>query len=109
MCGTNLAGDLLRTGARVVASGDPGQLPPVEQEPFFTVADVTLREIRRQAAGSSIVRQAHEVRAGRRYVSDDENFQILDWREAMRRLDWADVILCWQNVTRHRLNSSIRL
>jgi hypothetical protein len=41
-------------------------------------------------------------------VSEDENFQIIDWREAIRRLDWADVILCWQNVTRHRLNSFIR-
>jgi exodeoxyribonuclease-5 len=108
MCGMGLAGDLLRTGARVIASGDPGQLPPVEQEPFFITADVTLREIRRQAAGSSIIRQAHEVRAGRRYASEDENFQIIDRREAIRRLDWADVVLCWRNETRHRLNRFIR-
>jgi exodeoxyribonuclease-5 len=108
MCGMGLAGDLLRTGAQVVASGDPGQLPPVNQEPFFTKADVTLREIRRQAAGSSIIHQAHEVRAGRCYTSVDENFQIIDRREAMRRLQWADIVLCWRNETRHRLNSFIR-
>jgi exodeoxyribonuclease-5 len=108
MCGAALAGDLLRTGARVVASGDPGQLPPVEQEPFFTKADVTLREIRRQAAGSSIIRQAHEVRAGRCYVSEDQNFQVIDACEAMRRLEWASVVLCWRNNTRHALNRLIR-
>jgi exodeoxyribonuclease-5 len=108
MCGIGLAGDLLRTGARVIASGDPGQLPPVEQEPFFTKADVTLREIRRQAIGSSIIRQAHEVRAGRCYASVDENFQVIDRHEAMRWLDRADVVLCWKNETRHRLNRFIR-
>jgi exodeoxyribonuclease-5 len=108
MCGMGLAGDLLRTGARVVASGDPGQLPPVNQEPFSTKADVTLREIRRQAAGSSIIHQAHEVRAGRCYTSVDENFQIIDRREAMRRLEWADIVLCWRNETRHRLSRFIR-
>jgi exodeoxyribonuclease-5 len=108
MCGIGLASDLLKTGARVVASGDPGQLPPVEQEPFFTTADVTLLEIQRQAAGSSIIRQAHEVRAGRCYASLDENFQIINWCEAMHRIDWADVVLCWLNETRHQLNRFIR-
>jgi exodeoxyribonuclease-5 len=108
MVGVNLARDLLRTGAKVVASGDPGQLPPVNQEQFFTAADVTLREIRRQAAGSSIIRQAHAARAGRRYASEDKNFQIIDRHEMMRRLDWADVVLCWRNATRHRLNTLIR-
>jgi exodeoxyribonuclease-5 len=108
MCGMDLAVDLLRTGARVVASGDPGQLPPVKAEPFFTKADVTLRDIRRQAAGSSIIRQAHEVRADRCYASVDESFQIIDRREAMLRLDWADVVLCWKNETRHQLNRFIR-
>jgi exodeoxyribonuclease-5 len=48
------------------------------------------------------------VRAGRCYASVDENFQVIERREAMRRLDWADVVLCWRNQTRHRLNSSIR-
>jgi exodeoxyribonuclease-5 len=108
MVGVNLARDLLRSGAKVVASGDPGQLPPVNQEQFFTAADVTLREIRRQAAGSSIIRQAHAARAGRCYASEDKNFQIIDRHEMMRRLDWADVVLCWRNATRHRLNTLLR-
>jgi exodeoxyribonuclease-5 len=108
MCGQRLAADLLATGIRVVAFGDPGQLPPVEEAPFFTTADVTLREIRRQAAGSSIIRQAHEVRAGRPYASEDANFQVIDRREAARRTEWADVVLCWRNATRHRVNTFIR-
>ena len=31
MCGERVARDLLDTGARIIACGDPGQLPPVER------------------------------------------------------------------------------
>ena len=43
------ANDLLQSGARIVAVGDPGQLPPVQGAPFFNDADITLRTIHRQA------------------------------------------------------------
>lgn len=108
MVGLDLANDLLETGVRVVASGDPGQLPPVEEKPFFTTADFTLRQIRRQSAGSPIIRQAHRVREGLDYASDGEPFQVINRREAVARLDWADVVLCWRNDTRHRLNAYMR-
>jgi exodeoxyribonuclease-5 len=108
MISTNLARDLLATGARVIAAGDPGQLPPVEQAPFFTEPDFVLQDIRRQAAGSPIIRQAHAVRGGNDYASDGEAFQVIDSRAAVDRIDWADIVLCWRNETRHRMNVFIR-
>jgi exodeoxyribonuclease-5 len=91
----------------VIAAGDPGQLPPVNEAPFFTTVDVTLRQIRRQAWESPIIRQAMEVRAGRPYRSDGADFQVIgDFGEA--ELRWADVVLCWKNATRRRLNSICR-
>ena len=110
MVGTRLGADLFRTGVEeAIAFGDPGQLPPVEEQPFFTQADVTLHEIRRQAADSPIIRQAHAVRAGRDCASDGTAFQVIGRHEATTRIgDWADVVLCWRNSTRHRMNQFIR-
>jgi exodeoxyribonuclease-5 len=108
MIGTGLAADLLATGIRIIASGDPGQLPPVEEAPYFTAADFTLYDIRRQAAGSPIIRQAHAVRHGQSYQNDGEAFRVIDRREAARRIDEFDAVLCWRNTTRHRLNEFIR-
>src|SRR4051812_47606639 len=51
-CNEWLAKDLLATGCKVVASGDPHQLPPVQGVSFFTAngaADASLTEIHRQA------------------------------------------------------------
>lgn len=108
MVGLDLGADLLETGIRVIASGDPGQLPPVDEPPFFVVADFTLQQIRRQAEGSPIIRQAHRVREGLDYATDGEAFQIIDRKQAVDRLAWADVVLCWRNETRHRMNRFMR-
>jgi hypothetical protein len=40
-----IAADLLRTGAFIVAFGDPGQLPPVNGKPFFTNPDFVLHQV----------------------------------------------------------------
>lgn len=98
-----LAMDLLATGARLITCGDPGQLPPVKGEAFFTGADFELTQIRRQAMDSAIIRQAHIVRAGGMYESDGLEFQVVRhmWPEAILG---ADIILCWRNATRTHLN-----
>jgi AAA domain len=108
MVGADLADDLLDTGIRIVAAGDPGQLPPVQQVPFFTHPNFMLQQIRRQAAGSPIIRQAHRVRSGLPYAGDGEAFRVIDRREAVTRIGWANVVLCWRNDTRHRMNRFIR-
>ena len=121
MVGKTMAMDLLATGARIVAFGDPGQLPPVKDRPFFDVPDVELMEIHRQAAGSPVIQQAHAVRAGRGYQAQGEEFRILSqagderylpvisreyWDRSDRKQELLnhDVILCWRNLTRRCLN-----
>jgi exodeoxyribonuclease-5 len=108
MVGSGLAADLLETGLTVIACGDPGQLPPVHAAPFFGEADITLREIRRQAAGSPIIRQAHRVRSGYSYENDGDGFQVVNRKQALELLDWADMVLCWRNSTRHKVNAFVR-
>ena len=107
MVGRRLAEDLLQTGALVVACGDPGQLPPVNDAPFFTDADATLTEIHRQALESPIVRQAHAVRHTGRYEADGDGFRIVQFAEPSTLLG-ADILLCWTNLTRRRLNAKKR-
>jgi len=96
--------DLVATGARIVAAGDPGQLPPIRGAQFFAAADFTLTEIRRQALDSPIIRQAHAVRSGLGYRADTDAFRV---QRHVERDDIvaADVILCWRNTTRRNLNA----
>lgn len=76
MVGRDLGTDLASFGIPLLAIGDPGQLPPVEDDPAFDMAEVEragapgtphsafLSEIHRQARDNPIIRLAHEVRAG---------------------------------------------
>jgi exodeoxyribonuclease-5 len=107
MVNAQIGTDLIETGAVVVAAGDPGQLPPVEGTAFFTSPDFTLTKILRQAAGSPIIRAAHAVRAGGAYRTDGDAFQVLE-RATAETFAWADIVLCWRNETRHRLNQALR-
>lgn len=101
---TYLARDLLATGCRVVAAGDPGQLPPVQGHRFFDAADAMLHTVHRQAWDSAIIRQAHSVRQHGRYAADGPDFRITRHVEHADIVA-ADVILCWKNETRRGLNS----
>ena len=107
MVDVSLAQDLLATGCRVVATGDPGQLPPVRGTRFFDAPDATLRTVHRQAWDSAIIRQAHAMRAEGRYAADGPDFRV---QRHVGRDDIlaADVILCWRNATRHALNALVR-
>lgn len=107
MVGRALAEELLRTGARVVATGDPGQLPPVKDSQFFTEANATLTEIHRQALSSPIIRQAHRVRAGLAYEPDGDAFRVVE-RATREDVLGHDAVLCWRNRTRLRLNARKR-
>lgn len=107
MVGQRHAQDLLDTRARVIACGDPGQLPPVRDSQFFTRADTMLTQIHRQALGSPIIRQAHKVRNENRYEADGDGFRVVRAPEPEDLLN-ADIILCWRNRTRRRLNARKR-
>lgn len=107
MLSSEIARDLLRTGCKIVAVGDPGQLPPVQGEQFFHDADTVLRTVHRQAWDSPIIRQAHAVREGRDYAADGDDFRV---ERFVSREDIlaADIVLCWRNATRSALNRLVR-
>jgi exodeoxyribonuclease-5 len=107
MVTADIVKDLLALGVRIVAFGDPGQLPPVSGEPGFPYAEIELWTVHRQAAGSPIIRQAHAVRDGKQYVDDGDAFRVLKPGE---KADIAnmDIVLCFKNDTRHRLNTLCR-
>jgi len=102
-----MAEDILRAGFQVIAFGDPGQLPPVTGEQFFRNPNATLRTIHRQALESPIIRQAHEVRAGRPYSADGPSFRVATGASEDDLLA-ADALLCWKNETRRELNDIAR-
>lgn len=103
MIGTRLAHDLLDTGAKIIAMGDPGQLPPVKDTAYFSDPDVTLTEIHRQALDSAVIRQAHNVRNHGRYEADGADFRVISKAESEDLLA-ADAILVWRNRSRRRVN-----
>ena len=95
-----LGRDLLATGAMVLVTGDPGQLPPVSGEPFFGgTPDLTLTEIHRQAAGSQPLQLATAIRGGARVRPLPFNLDAVVQ---------ADIAICAFNRTRRNLNRMIR-
>jgi len=107
MIGDEIGRDLLATGAKVIACGDPGQLPPVKGQQFFSQPDVTLTHIHRQALESPIIRQAHAVRRGGLYAADGPCFRVANdgTDDDLRN---ADTVLCWRNRTRDYMNAKCR-
>jgi exodeoxyribonuclease-5 len=101
------ARDLLQSGAKIVAVGDPGQLSPVHGVSFFNDPDVTLSTIHRQALDSAVLRQAHAMRQTGRYQADGDDFEVV--RSASdEQMMTVDTILCWRNATRHAINAKMR-
>ena len=107
MIDAKTANDLLQSGARIIAVGDPGQLPPVHGAQFFNHADVLLKTIHRQALDSAVLRQAHSMRETGTYQADGDDFQIVH-KASDEQMMAADAILCWRNVTRHKINARMR-
>lgn len=112
MVDAELARDLLSFGTKVLVLGDPGQLPPVRGEGFFTAArpNVMLSEIHRQARDNPIIRMAMAVREGKalergawgasRVISRSQ----LDTPSVTR----ADQVLVGMNKTRSAYNARMR-
>jgi exodeoxyribonuclease V len=106
MVNHQIAFDLLSFGKPILVLGDPGQLPPVEGESYFTAAepDVMLEEVFRHADGGGILALSQDIREGRpnheHTVTDFDGLDVLD--------DMPDVVICGLNDTRLKVNRSIR-
>ena len=115
MIDERMAIDLLSFGKPVLVLGDPGQLPPVRGQGYFTAADpdVMLTEIHRQARNSPIIRLATLAREGERIPFG--NFDDGRWVQKVRRYNMAPErllgagqVIVGFNTTRRNLNVKMR-
>ena len=112
MVGETIARDLLDYGTRVLALGDPAQLPPVKDAGFFTNVEpeVMLTEIHRQAEGSPIIDLATRVRSGEGIPLGDYGgcSVIPKGTLSVQELAAHDQIIVGRNKTRTAINAQIR-
>ena len=99
MIDTELRDKLLGKCNKLIAFGDPGQLPPVNGTPGFDLADFALTTNFRQQEGSGIVNQALAVRDGQPYRTHGPEFECLT-RGQEEVLLRSDIALCYRNDNR---------
>ena len=97
----------------IICLGDPGQLPPINQDENNHLLDnphIFLDEIMRQEEQSEIIKLTMDIRAGKilnHFIGKE--VQILDKDELTTgMLLWADQIICATNATRVALNNQMR-
>lgn len=107
--------DLLSFGCRVLALGDPGQLPPVQSKCFFTEKpDTLLTEIHRHAEGNPIIKLSKNVREGMAIRPGTYGKSRMMYRSSLKTSEEheillrADQVLVGKNATRRKLNKTIR-
>lgn len=105
-----MAEDLLSFGTKVLALGDPAQLPPVRGTGYFTDAepDALLTEVHRQAADSPILRLATDVRMGRALRRGDYGAARVVASVGASEAVAADQVLCGTNAKRRTINARHR-
>ena len=108
--------DLLIThDVYILATGDPGQLPPVNPDDDNHILDkphVFLDEIMRQAQDSEIIRLSMHIREGGTLSSfgcSGQQVQIFNKGDVVSGMyNWADQILCATNAQRTKINNFVR-
>ena len=112
MINKEMADDLLDFGVPILVLGDPGQLPPVSGEGFFTAnsPDYFLEEIHRQALDNPIIAASMHAREwGAIKAMDGKHVQIIHNREAMKdAMLTADKVMVGKNKTRLGVNKAFR-
>lgn len=105
---------LLSHRVYVLATGDPGQLKPVQGNTTKVLDNphVFLHEIMRQAQESEIIRLSMHIRDNRplaTFPCQKQDVQIFNqWELTDDMLLWADQIICATNDKRHELNKYMR-
>lgn len=106
---------LMKHNIYILATGDPGQLPPVNPEDDNHMLDnphVFLDEIMRQAQDSEIIRLSMHIREGlplSTFGCEGQQVQIFNKGDVVSGMyDWADQILCATNAQRTQINNFVR-
>lgn len=112
MLNEEIAQDLMRFKLPMLVLGDPGQLPPVKGEGYFTnrEPDFMLTEIHRQAAENPIIKIATMFRMGKTPATGVYGDSRVTTRFKLTDADYmaADQILCGSNTNRTSLNKKMR-
>lgn len=100
------------TGIKVIAAGDPGQLPPIGDDPGYLVDEPIffLTELMRQSENSPIVYLADRARKGLPIdtgVYGDSSVVYEDEVSIDAFLN-TNIVLCGKNATRDNINTKIR-
>lgn len=101
------------TGIKVLATGDPGQLPPVGGEPGYLTSGIIyhLTELMRQAENSPIVYLANRARIGLNIETGmygNNVLVIFDDELDNDIISRSNVVLCGKNATREFINTKVR-
>lgn len=112
MVNAKMGRDLMSFGVKVLALGDPAQLPPVTGDSFFNAKpDVLLDEIHRSEAGSPVTHFATQART-RGSVSGRVGSSGVRYAFASsiktRSFRTFDQVIVGMNGTRHSVNARIR-
>lgn len=106
---------LLTHEVYILATGDPGQLPPIDKDSDNGVLHhphIFLDEIMRQAQDSEIIRLSMWIREGKplnQFKAQGEQVQIFSASDVVSGMyDWADQIICATNNKRNEINQIIR-
>ncbi len=104
--------DLEATGAKILYVGDPGQLPPVQDEGFFRThqPDAMLETVQRQALDSPIIRVSMDIRNGKDiYPCHSGPFRKMA-KDSVPATIWLefDQVITGTNDIRRRINRFFR-
>ena len=106
---------LLTHNCYILATGDPGQLPPVDKDEDNHVLDkphIFLDEIMRQAQDSEIIRLSMWIREGKplsTFPCANQQVQIFTPLQVVSGMyEWADQMLCATNNKRNEVNRYMR-
>lgn len=99
-------------GIKIIACGDPLQLPPVNDLPAYLVSGKIYRltEVMRQQGRDDIIYLTNRVRDGLPLLNGYYGNSLVINRNDIRddMLLWADQVVCCTNRTRDNLNNKIR-
>lgn len=109
MVGRRIGMDLKLLNKPIIAIGDPGQLQPVGDEPFFSPhnPDVLLTEVLR--TDNDILELAAHVRKGGSFLDIEEGNRFKIRRKALPEwFDNSEQIICGIHSKRRELNTHVR-
>jgi exodeoxyribonuclease V len=100
------------TRIKVIATGDPGQLPPVEGEPAYLVDGIIfyLDELMRQSENSGLVYLARRVRRGLPFDFGLYGNVLVIPKDDLtnQMIAKSEIVLCGKNNTKIEINNKVR-